>query len=713
MNQLNEDIVDLREVFAILRRQLRLIVMTVVIVLALAFVFVIRTTPQYTAMALIRVNPQETNLLNPTVAAAANSNVETTQIETEVEILKSSRLALKTIETAKLHKSEEFGRSVGLFDKFRAVLGMELPPPPTGQALLNESLKKFDDALTVRRRGLTYLVGVQVTSTDPEQSANIANTHALTYIDAQVSSRIETSNNASKLLREERDKASQRLARSNESLRRYVADNIDRLSEEVGTEQLAALKGKLGNVTGRLGELRQSLDAANTAVAQQNWSMLADRISDQALVTLEQERQGLLQQLQGTGADSTTRVDLDRALADLDKRLQDRARTAVSDLKQDVQQVTTVEAGILDEIQEAMAGRDLSSRTVTEIYGLNRDAIAAQQLYDNVISRLRDLEAQAVVQIADSRMISEALVPSQPSYPNKTLVLAMALTLASVLGVGLALLKEFYYGGVTSANQLGNIVPVKVGAVVPKLSYQQGRDTLADKVSKEPMTQFAEAFRKLRASVDQALRDRTGGAVVLVTSAIPAEGKSTTALSLARTYALAGKRTLLIDADLRNPSIHQFIREEPGMGLLEYLQAGQPTAADPDAKGTDPAEEFYVLDPLSSLGIILGSRRANVPTDAPLQSDAFRDLVANARNAFDVVVIDSAPLIPVVDTQYIAPLVDAAVICVRFGEASQVELRTAYAQLRDTLPVEADVLSVLNCFEGGVQSYRYDGYYGG
>lgn len=713
MNQLNEDIVDLREVFAILRRQLRLIVMTVVIVLALAFVFVIRTTPQYTAMALIRVNPQETNLLNPTVAAAANSNVETTQIETEVEILKSSRLALKTIEKAKLHKSEEFGRSVGLFDKFRAVLGMELPPPPTGQALLNESLKKFDDALTVRRRGLTYLVGVQVTSTDPEQSANIANTHALTYIDAQVSSRIETSNNASKLLREERDKASQRLARSNESLRRYVADNIDRLSEEVGTEQLAALKGQLGDVTGRLGELRQSLDAANTAIAQQNWSMLADRISDQALVTLEQERQGLLRQLQGTGADSTTRVDLDRALADLDKRLQDRARTAVSDLKQDVQQETTVEAGILDEIQKAMAGRDLSSQTVTEIYGLNRDAIAAQQLYDNVISRLRDLEAQAVVQIADSRMISEALVPSQPSYPNKTLVLAMALTLASVLGVGLALLKEFYYGGVTSANQLGNIVPVKVGAVVPKLSYQQGRDTLADKVSKEPMTQFAEAFRKLRASVDQALRDRTGGAVVVVTSAIPAEGKSTTALSLARTYALAGKRTLLIDADLRNPSIHQFIREEPGMGLLEYLQAGQSSAADLDAKGTDPAEEFYVLDPLSSLGIILGSRRANVPTDAPLQSDAFRDLVANARTAFDVVVIDSAPLIPVVDTQYIAPLVDAAVICVRFGEASQVELRTAYAQLRDTLPVEADVLSVLNCFEGGVQSYRYDGYYGG
>ena len=120
-----------------------------------------------------------------------------------------------------------------------------------------------------------------------------------------------------------------------------------------------------------------------------------------------------------------------------------------------------------------------------------------------------------------------------------------------------------------------------------------------------------------------------------------------------------------------------------------------------------------MLDPLSSLGIILGSRRANVPTDAPLQSDAFRALVDNARKAFDVVVIDSAPLIPVVDTQYIAPLVDAAVICVRFGESSQIELRTAYAQLRDTLPVGADVLSVLNCFEGGAQSYRYDGYYGG
>ena len=96
-----------------------------------------------------------------------------------------------------------------------------------------------------------------------------------------------------------------------------------------------------------------------------------------------------------------------------------------------------------------------------------------------------------------------------------------------------------------------------------------------------------------------------------------------------------------------------------------------------------------------------------------MQSNAFKDLITNARTVFDIIIVDSAPLVPVVDTQYIAPLVDAAVICVRFGEASQMELRNAYGQLRDTVKETAAVLSVLNFHEGGTHSYRYDGYYGG
>ena len=231
------------------------------------------------------------------------------------------------------------------------------------------------------------------------------------------------------------------------------------------------------------------------------------------------------------------------------------------------------------------------------------------------------------------------------------------------------------------------------------------------------MSPFAESYRKLRASIDEEIGDTEGGRIIMVTSAIPAEGKSTTALALARTYASAGKLTLLIDADLRNPSIHGYLGAEPETGLLEYLMdrtARPKSASDQDTLlgNEEEVAQFYVVDPLTNAGVILGRKRSNVPTDAPLQSDVFAGLLNGARQSFDVIIVDTAPLVPVVDTRYVAPHVDAAVLCVRFGEATQAEVRGAYDQLAKAGRGKLKILSALSCFEGSNRSYRYDGYYG-
>ncbi|CUH84337.1 GumC family protein [Thalassovita mediterranea] len=720
MNQSPEDFVDIREVFAILRRQVRLVLLTCLVVLALAFVYVSRTTPLYTATALIKIDPQETNLLDPNAAARTNASIESSRIDTEVEILKSTRLGLQTIERTQLQTTEEFGPSVGLLDKLRLAVGLDLPPAPTVSQLTNATLLRFSNALNVRRKGLTYLVSVSVTSMSSEQAAALANTHARVYIDDQVASRVQSVATASEVLRSELTKAERRLSDSNAALRFYVSENIERLSEEANSEQLTLLKNSLNASSGRLAQFERNVQAADAAFEKRDWATLAEQVGEQGLRALEEERQSLRSRLQTGQIEDQQKLDLEAEIARLEGELETLAASSLSGLRGELRRERQDQDGFLEDIQQALTGADLSAQTLTEIYALNQGAVISQRQYDQLVTRLRDLEAQAVVQVADSRLVAEALPPNSPSYPNKKLVLAVALTLAVGIGSALALLKEFYYGGVTSAHQLSNVISAKVAAVVPRLSFQPGRDTLADKVIKEPMTQFAEAYRKLRASLDLGL-ERQGklrndrGSVILVTSSIPAEGKSTTALALARTYALAGKRTLLIDADLRNPSINDFVDEKPTIGLLEYLQSN---GAMMDEEGTsnndmNSAEQFYVLDPLSKLGIILGSRRANVPTDAPLQSTAFKGLVENARNAFDVVIIDTAPLLPVVDTQYIAPMVDGAVVCVRFGEATQVELRTTMTYLRDTLPEDAVVTSILNCFEGGQQNYRYDGYYSG
>ena len=718
MNTPNEDVIDFRDVLGIIRRQSRLILLTFVVVLAIAFVYVVQATPMYRATALIKLNPQETNLLDPNSVGSINGSVETTLIETEVEILKSSNLAIKTIEATGLSQTDEFGPKVGTIDKFRAALGFELPPLPAGDELTSATLSRFGEALTVRRRGLTYLVQVTFVSSNPKLSALLANTHAQTYQLDQVSGKVETFLQSRDILSKQLETARMRLSQTNDALQNYIGVNVEDLARETGSARLAELASELR----ALASSAPDIDAARLAFEAEDWNGLTQQVGDQALASLQEQRSELLNRMQGLQQDSREALDLEVGLQKIDTYIKSRGETILSGLANGVDANQTRQSRLLGDIQSEVLRSELSASTLTDIYGLQQEAQVAQTQYDQLIRRMRELEDQSVVQVANSRIVSEALEPRLASFPNKKLTLALAFVVALIIGFGLAMLKEFFLGGVTSAHQLSNVVPAKVGAVVPKLSFQSSKDVPADKIVTEQLSQFSEAYRKLRASIDHQVKVEDGkGMVMLVTSAIPAEGKSTTALSLARTYAVAGKRTLLIDADLRNPAIHKFIKEEPGAGLMEYLMSQQseqnvdvlnPVDGPAAPVSGEAVEEFYVVDPQSRLGIILGSHRANVPTDAPLQSQVFQDLLQNARSAFDVIVVDTAPLLPVVDTRYIAPLVDAAVMCVRFGEASQSELRTSYMQLADSLGEDTPIVTTLNCFEGIRQTHYYGSYYG-
>ncbi|PTQ70120.1 CpsD/CapB family tyrosine-protein kinase, partial [Celeribacter persicus] len=170
------------------------------------------------------------------------------------------------------------------------------------------------------------------------------------------------------------------------------------------------------------------------------------------------------------------------------------------------------------------------------------------------------------------------------------------------------------------------------------------------------------------------------------------------------TYAEAGKKVLLIDADLRKPSQHQQIGYDPDEGFLEYLR-------NPD-KALDIDRGFYVADPKSRTGIILGRSRADVPTDQLLQSAAFSELLTSARQSMDVVIIDTPPVLPVVDARYIAPLVDAIVLIVKYGSTSQGDVRDSFTQIDAVKYEETPIFTVLNFDETKMRDSAYYSYYG-
>lgn len=723
MRDESEDQIDLRALAAVLRRQYRLAALTLVISLGMALVYLFQATPLYTATSLIFVDPRTKNILEEGDGQGGSTASENARLESEVVILKSPKVLLQTIQNAGLLVDPEFGPQVGLLDKAKLALGIALADSGDEGRVLAGVMGRLAESITVRRQGLTYVLNVSVTSQSPARAARIANALVDTYIDLQVQSKVDLALGSRDLLQSQLEASRQSLAASEDNLDRFIDANIDQIRAETGdadlgqlSDQVAALESRRLNGERVQAELDRALQAAD-------WQVLAEALQNDALAQLQAQRSAIAQRLAGAASDDTVAQDLTAQLQAIDAQLQSTASQAISSVQSEVAALAGQGSDLRRALRTKVLSADLSARTLTALYELQQEADIAQRQYATLITRMRDLEAQAVVQLADSRVVSEALEPNAPTSPNKRLVLAAAALAGLGFGLGLAFLNEYYLGGVTSGSQLANLLPVPVGAIIPMAQVLRENTSVADNIPQQPLSGFAEAFRKLRAAMDLAWVSGgvSGGVsagvsagvsgghvagrdchVIMVASAVPGEGKSSIALSLARTYALSGKTVMLIDGDLRKPSLHKHVGLPPRTGFLEYLSSAEDGVA---------SASYIVQDPMTAASLVLGGGRPTQATDQLLQSENFAQLIHMLRAQMDVVVIDTSPLVPVVDARYIAPLVDTAVLAVRYGATSQSDLRYAYEQLAASLPKGAACFSVLSIDQQKSNSYKYSGYY--
>jgi succinoglycan biosynthesis transport protein ExoP len=253
------------------------------------------------------------------------------------------------------------------------------------------------------------------------------------------------------------------------------------------------------------------------------------------------------------------------------------------------------------------------------------------------------------------------------------------------------------------------VLKTRVATAVPRQKGRSEKESLANLMVTSPLSVFAESIRRLRATLEQSLRssvhadEEAGGKIVMVCSTAPNEGKTTLALALARSYALSGQRTLLIDCDLRKPSLHRHLGIEPSQGLLEFLT-------------TDNSKELSAIiskDVITDATLIVGARRSDLPTDQLLTGPSFQRLLRAARRTFDIVVIDTPPVGPVVDSLYVAPFADAIVFITRWSSTSQLDAKHALASLQGARRPSTEIVAVINQQDQTRASYmrKYGDYY--
>jgi capsular exopolysaccharide synthesis family protein len=337
-----------------------------------------------------------------------------------------------------------------------------------------------------------------------------------------------------------------------------------------------------------------------------------------------------------------------------------------------------------------------------ELADLQRKADAASALYESLLNRAKQTSAEQGEETSDARVVSHAKVPLRPSVPNVALNLALGLMLGLAGSVGAVLLMETLDSGLATSEDVERVLGLPHLGAVPLLdSTTGGKPSTVSPgqfILSKPLSAFAEAFRNLRTSilfskVDSPVR------VILVTSALPGEGKTTTTFCLGRSMALAGAKVVVVDCDLRRRNINELLQIEPEVGLVEVLQ------------GTASLEEALLYDEPSGAWFLPLAKSAHTPKDL-FGSAAMDRLIENLRAQFELILLDTAPVIPVSDTRILAPKADVVVFLVQWRKVPRKAIEGAISLLKS---VGADIAGVaLTLVDARLQAkygYGDSGYY--
>ena len=709
------DAIDLRNIVDLLKRRLWLIVLVAVLALAAAGLALVTLKPVYTATALVLVDPSKKNLLDPD-AQLTGSSSDSLRVDSEVELVKSETTLLAVADELDLVNDPEFGLRLGIRDTLMAFFRIAEPKLPTGEEALSAVIDKLRDAVTVQRRGLTFLIAVNARSGRPHFAADIANSLTKYYIQQQLEAKVASTLASRDIIEARIANANAMVAQTEGAFDGFLDQNLSRISDLTGRTDLEQMRSEIDTIIASRAQSSAAADLAEQSLARRDWSAVADSLKDEAVANLERQRVALRDKLADAAEGSPSAIDLRSSLQGVESQLGEAASAAVSSLRQEVATSQSRVSELRGQLRNSVLSSNLPADILTTIYSLQQTAEIARSQYQALLTRRQDLDTQAFLQVADSRVASEATAPSKPSFPNPRLILILAGLAGLGLGVGLAFLVENFVGGFTSESQAESILRVPAMAAVPRqrpLKVNGGEAlTVADSLVLAPLSIYSESIRRVRVGVDQAVRKRRdpksteerAGMVLAVSSAAPGEGKTTLALSLSRAYALAGMSTLLIDCDLRKPSVHRQLGMKASDGLLEYLAGSSDTVE---------LKSIMTVDVGSGAQIVLGSRRSDIATDQLVAGKTFARLVAAAKKNFDIVVLDTPPVGPVVDGLYLAGMADAIVFVVKWSSTPQQEVKAAVASLGSAKADGVPILAVLNQQTINVAAYRgkYAGYY--
>ncbi|MFC3714018.1 GumC family protein [Sphingoaurantiacus capsulatus] len=714
---------DLGALIGILRRRWQLIGAITLSVVLLATLTVYQLTPRYAAMSAVAVQTQKTQVVD-IQDVVSDMAPDTATMETQASILRSSALMGKLIDRLKLDQDPEFNPAVeaaqGNFDLLKPASWFgerqqyKAPVEPLARARertrITQRVRKAIEISVVPR---SYVVEIRAISEDPEKAASMANSLADLYISDQIEAKYEATRRASGWLEERvaelRDQAvaadrAVELYRIQYGLVGGVSGGVDSQQLSEINSQLILARSERAAKEAQLSQVRQLVAGGGANI--ETSGAIIDSPLIQRLREQESEVVRKLAELQATYGERHPRIiNATAELRDLRSKIGDEVRKIAASTANEVS-VARAREGALSSSLSGLRGRvGASGQAEVRLRELQREADSTKTLYETFLNRYKETREQVDVQTADARIIAPADVPVNAAYPRKTLTVGLALLVGLIAGAALAFALEKLDNTVRGADLVERIGGGSVLTFVPIVSgkYENPEDVIIER----PQSMVAESIRTLQGALSLIDVDDPPK-VIMLTSSVPAEGKTFISTSLARVFAQSGKKVILVDADMRHPRLHKALELSNEAGLVQVL-SGKGQLADVIRK--DPKTEVQVLT--AGVG-------APNPADL-LRSQRMEQLLGLLREHYDLVIVDTPPFVPMTDSQNVARLVDAMLLVVRWGETPAQVVTNTLRQVRKLgVPFTGTVLSQVDMDRHAQYGYgdygyhysKYGAYYG-
>jgi succinoglycan biosynthesis transport protein ExoP len=691
----------------ILRKHQWLILSFTLAVVTIVSIATFRMQPVYIATTRIEIDRENANILpfQGTDSYDYMMDLEN-YIETQSKILTSETLALQTIRLA------GSAGSPGTSDPSQAVLTGSLAnqqrPPELGG---------FLGSLSVKRVPNSRLLDVSFEATNPLLAAQMVNAHIKNYMDQNRRSHYQSTTEATTWLTDQLDELRIKVKNSEDARLEYEKKNqIWELDDKqnITTQRLADLNKELTQAqSDRMN--RQSLFEFAKSGEIDSVPQIRDNVAVQDLIHKRAETSAQYNDALAQYGPNFPKVQrLQAQLSELDASVIREKKSVVGRLESEFREARQREDLLTKTLDQQKIEANRMSELMVQYNILKRDAEANKSLYDGLLTKLKEAGISAALQSSNIRVVDPAMVPSFPARPAKARNIALAFLVGLVGGIGLALIREYMDNTVKTPDDIETLSRLPSLAVVPAFAESNGdakrsrllgggngngnghgRERHAELVAQHyPKSQMSEAFRALRTSLLLSQAEHPPQ-IILVTSALPREGKTTAAANLAVTLAQLGDRTLLIDADLRKPGIGRLLNLGNGKfaGLSSYLA------------GVSSLELVTVQHPaIPNLSAIPTGPLPPNPADL-LSSHKLADALAELRTRFKFIVIDTPPIMAATDAVILSVQADGVLIVVRSGETP----KEAFTRTRDLLvSVKCHLLGVvLNAVDSSAPDYYY------